>query len=292
MTRSMTGFGRVSAEIDNESVTIEVSTVNHRFLECTFRMPSVWAALEAPLRNIVKDALSRGKLNVFIRRGRGPMGRPVIHFDAENARQYIDASRELARMMNSTGALSLDTLAQLEGVFYQEEQEQDLDQVKDPLCAAFAEALEQLNQSRAVEGESLARDVAARIAEMQDAVASVEVMLPELSKAYAERLRARVAELNTEVGLAEDRIAIELTLMADKMDVNEEIVRLKSHFDQVLSLLQQKEPIGRDLNFLSQELQREINTLGSKLRDIEVTREVLRLKSELEKLREQAQNIE
>lgn len=292
MTRSMTGFGRVSAEIDNESVTIEVSTVNHRFLECTFRMPSVWAALEAPLRNIVKDALSRGKLNVFIRRGRGPMGRPVIHFDTENARQYIDASRELARMMNSTGALSLDTLAQLEGVFYQEEQEQDLDQVKEPLCAAFADALEQLNQSRAVEGESLARDVAARIAEMQDAVASVEVMLPELSKAYAERLRARVAELNTEVGLAEDRIAVELTLMADKMDVNEEIVRLKSHFDQVLSLLQQKEPIGRDLNFLSQELQREINTLGSKLRDIEVTREVLRLKSELEKLREQAQNIE
>ncbi|MBL7648370.1 MAG: YicC family protein [Candidatus Hydrogenedentes bacterium] len=292
MTRSMTGFGRVSADIDNESVTIEVSTVNHRFLECTFRMPSVWAALETPLRNLVKDALSRGKLNVSIRRSRGPMGRPAIHFDAENAKQYIDASKELARLMNSTGAMSLDVLAQMEGVFYQEEQEQDLDAVKDPLCAAFVEALNQLNQSRAEEGESLARDVAARITEMQDALSIIEGMLPDLAQAYEERLRARVNELNVDVGLTQERLAIEIALMADKMDVNEEVVRLKSHFEKVLSLLRQKEPIGRDLNFLSQELQREINTLGSKMRDLDVTREVLRLKAELEKLREQAQNIE
>jgi uncharacterized protein (TIGR00255 family) len=243
------------------------------------------------LRNLVKDALSRGKLNVSIRRSRGPMGRPAIHFDAENAKQYIDASKELARLMNSTGAMSLDVLAQMEGVFYQEEQEQDLDAVKDPLCAAFVEALNQLNQSRAEEGESLARDVAARITEMQDALTIIEGMLPDLAKAYEERLRAKVIELNTDVGLTEERLAIEIALMADKMDVNEEVVRLKSHFEKVLSLLRQKEPIGRDLNFLSQELQREINTLGSKMRDLDVTREVLRLKAELEKLREQAQNI-
>jgi uncharacterized protein (TIGR00255 family) len=220
------------------------------------------------------------------------MGRPAIHFDAENAKQYIDASKELARLMNSTGAMSLDVLAQMEGVFYQEEQEQDLDTVKDPLCAAFVEALNQLNQSRAEEGESLARDVAARITEMQDALSIIEGMLPDLAQAYEERLRARVNELNVDVGLTQERLAIEIALMADKMDVNEEVVRLKSHFEKVLSLLRQKEPIGRDLNFLSQELQREINTLGSKMRDLEVTREVLRLKAELEKLREQAQNIE
>jgi uncharacterized protein (TIGR00255 family) len=220
------------------------------------------------------------------------MGRPAIHFDAENARQYIDASKELARLMNSTGAMSLDVLAQMEGVFYQEEQEQDLDAVRDPLCAAFVEALEQLNQSRAEEGDSLARDVTARIAEMEDALTIIEGMLPDLATAYQERLRARVNELNTDVGLTEERLAIEIALMADKMDVNEEVVRLKSHFAKVRSLLDQKEPIGRDLNFLSQELQREINTLGSKMRDLDVTREVLRLKAELEKLREQAQNIE
>lgn len=292
MTRSMTGFGRVSAEIDNESVTIEVTTVNHRFLECAFRMPNAWAALEVPLRNLVKQSLSRGKLNVSIRRSRGPTGRPAIRFDKDNARQYVDASRELARLMNSTEALSLDTLAQLEGVFYQEEQEQDIDTLRDQLCTAFQEALEQLNTARAQEGESLARDVAERIQEMQAAVAVVEARLPELSVEYETRLRTKVAELNTEAGLAEDRLAVEIALMADKMDVNEEVVRLKSHFEQVLNLLKQQEPIGRDLNFLAQELQREINTLGSKLRDLDVTREVLRLKAELEKLREQAQNIE
>ncbi|MBX3178387.1 MAG: YicC family protein [Candidatus Hydrogenedentes bacterium] len=292
MTRSMTGFGRVSAEIDGENVTIEVTTVNHRFLECSFRMPNTWAALEIPLRNVAKDLVSRGKLNVSIRRSRGPMGRPVIHFDAENARQYIEASRELARMMSSTEALSLDALTQLEGVFYQEENEQDLESVREQLCAAFQAALEQLNQARAQEGESLARDVADRIAAMQDAVSIIEGRLPELAVAYADRLRARVAELNAEAGMKEERLAIEIALMADKMDVNEEVVRLNSHFEQVLGLLKQPEPIGRDLNFLAQELQREINTLGSKLRDLDVTREVLRLKAELEKLREQAQNIE
>lgn len=292
MTRSMTGFGRVSADIDSESVTIEVTTVNHRFLECSFRMPNAWAALEIPLRNVAKQFLSRGKLNVSIRRSRGPMGRPAILFDADNAKQYIDASRELSRLMNSTAALSLDTLAQLEGVFYQEEQEQDLEAVHDQLCAAFAAALEQLNLARAQEGESLARDVVERIHEMQDAVSIIETRLPDLSREYETRLRTKVADLIAETSLTEDRLAIEIALMADKMDVNEEVVRLKSHFEAVLGLLAQTEPIGRDLNFLSQELQREINTLGSKLRDLDVTREVLRLKSELEKLREQAQNIE
>ena len=292
MTRSMTGFGRVSADIDSENVTIEVTTVNHRFLECSFRMPNSWAALEIPLRNVAKSLISRGKLNVSIRRSRGPMGSPVIHFDMENAKQYMDASRELARMMNSTGALSLDTLAQLDGVFYQEEQEQDLESVREQLCEAFSVALEQLNVARTQEGESLARDITERINEMQDAVAIIETRLPELSRDYETRIRTKVAELIAETNLTEDRLAIEIALMADKMDVNEEVVRLKSHFEQVLALLTQAEPIGRDLNFLSQELQREINTLGSKLRDLDVTREVLRLKAELEKLREQAQNIE
>lgn len=292
MTRSMTGFGRVSADIDSENVTVEVTAVNHRFLECSFRMPNTWAALEIPLRNLAKDRVSRGKLNVTIRRSRGPAGRPVIHFDPDNAQQYIDASRELSRMMNSTEALSLDTLSQLDGVFFEEEQEQDLDVVREQLSAAFVAALDQLNAARAKEGESLARDAAERIHEMQEAVSVIEARLPDLAREYEERLRTKVAELNADASVTEDRLAVEIALMADKMDVNEEVVRLKSHFEQVLNLLAQAEPIGRDLNFLAQELQREINTLGSKLRDLDVTREVLRLKAELERLREQAQNIE
>ncbi len=292
MTRSMTGFGRVSTDIDNENVTIEINTVNHRFLECTFRLPGVWASLENDLRNVVKQNVDRGKITVSLRRGRGAVGRPVIQFDEENARQYIEASRKLAHMMNSTEALSLDVLVRLDGVFFQEEPEQDLKRTKNALITALGECVAQLNQARDLEGESLAKDVAERIAEMRDALSIVEARLPELSAAYEQRLHERVAELCADSAMREERIAIEIALMADKMDVNEEVVRLNSHFDQVLNLLQQTEPIGRDLNFLSQELQREINTLGSKLRDMDVTREVLRLKAELEKLREQAQNIE
>jgi uncharacterized protein (TIGR00255 family) len=292
MTRSMTGFGRVSTDIDNESVTIEVNAVNHRFLECSFRLPGIWASLETALRTIVKKHVARGKITVSIRRSRGAVGRPVIQFDEENAKQYIEASRSLAHLMNSTDAMSLDVLVQLDGVFYQEEPEQDLERAKQALADTLSGALSQFNHARSQEGEVLAKDVAERIAEMRDALSVIEARLPELAAAYAKRLHDRVAELNTDVGLPEERLAIEIALMADKMDVNEEVVRLNSHFDQVLNLLKQADPIGRDLNFLAQELQREINTLGSKLRDTDVTREVLRLKAELEKLREQAQNIE
>ncbi len=292
MTRSISGFGRVSTDVENETVTIEVNAVNHRFLECSFRLPGVWASLETDLRNVVKKNVARGKVTISMRRGRGATGRPVISFDRENAQQYIDASRELAHMMPSTEALSLDVLAQMDGVFFQEEPEQDIETTKKVIIQALNDAVAQLNQAREQEGEVLAKDVAERIAEMRDALAVVEGRLPELAEAHAQRLRDRVAELNSDVGIAEERLAMELALMADKMDVNEEVVRLNSHFDQVLNLLGQDEPIGRDLNFLAQELQREINTLGSKLRDSDVTREVLRLKSELEKLREQAQNIE
>jgi uncharacterized protein (TIGR00255 family) len=292
MTRSMTGFGRVAADIESENVTIEVNAVNHRFLECSFRLPGAWSTLENELRTVVKGHVNRGKVTISLRRGRGASGRPSIQFDKENATQYIRASRELAHMMNSTEALSLDVLAQLDGVFYQEEQEIDLDKIKKALLPALESALAQLNQARCKEGEVLAKDVTDRISEMRDALSAVEARLPDLAAAHVQRLRDRVSELNTDVGLPEERLAIEIALMADKMDVNEEVVRLNSHFDQVLNLLNQAEPIGRDLNFLAQELQREINTLGSKLRDTDVTREVLRLKAELEKLREQAQNIE
>ena len=292
MTRSMTGFGRVTADIDDESVTIEVNAVNHRFLECTFRLPGVWASLENDLRNVVKSLVSRGKVTVSIRRGRGTTARTSIQFDQKNAQQYIDASRGLAKLMNSTEALSLDVLAQMDGVFFQEETEQDLGRAKEALTAAVTDALIQLNQARELEGQALEADIAERIAEMRDALSVVEARLPDLATAYVDRLKERVAELNVDTGMREERLAMEIALMADKMDVNEEVVRLNSHFEQTLNLLAQPEPVGRDLNFLSQELQREINTLGSKLRDMDVTREVLRLKAELEKLREQAQNIE
>ncbi len=292
MTRSMTGFGRSAIELNGERVTIEVSSVNHRFLESSFRLPSVWAALEPFLRESVRLQAARGKLYINVRREHGPMGRMKVSFDAEVAERYIAACRELAHRMNSTESVSLNTLATLEGVFYQEEDEKDLEEVKEALIRGLNEALAQLNTARAAEGMALAQDIALRVTEMRDALDVIERMIPEIEKAYEERLRARVVELTQDITLREDRVAVEVALLADKNAIHEEVVRLKTHLDHVGELLASNEPVGRELNFLAQEIQREANTLGSKLRDVGVIREVLKIKSELEKLREQAQNVE
>ena len=288
----MTGYGRATGLFEGEGLLIEVSAVNHRFLEPTFRLPYVWNAVEPVLRDTLKQHVSRGKVNINIRRERGAAGHPNFRFDPHVAETYIEASRELAALMSSTDALSLDALMTLDGVFYQEDQEQDLDAVKAALTVLLGEALVQFNTAREREGEALAADLRNQLAAMRDALASIEAQIPAVAQAYEERLQARLAELNTEVGIKEDRLAMELALMAEKTDVNEEVVRLKAHFTHVTALLDSPDPIGRELNFLAQEIQRETNTLGSKLRDIGATKDVLRIKGELEKLREQAQNIE
>ena len=292
MARSMTGFGRNVGEVEGAPVTVEISAVNHRFFEPSIRLPYAWNALEASLREQLKASVARGKVNVFIRRGQSTGGRASVGFDAEVAQQYIDAAQGLSKKMVSTEALSLNTLCRMDGVFFQEDGEPDMDKVAEALKAIFDPALAQFNAARETEGAALDEDVRTRLNEMAEALAVVEAKIPELSEAYETRLRERLADLNAEVGLKEERMALEVAMLADKTAVNEEVVRLKAHFARGEELLAKTEPIGRELNFLAQEIQREINTLGSKLRDIGVTREVIRMKSELEKLREQAQNIE
>ena len=292
MAKSMTGFGKASADHEGECISVEVTSVNHRFLDCTFRTPSTWNALEPGLREVVQDKVARGKLSVFVNRKRGSSARHIVQIDSEVARQYVQAARELSNVMNTTEALSLNVLAQMEGVFFQEEREDDLDQLREVALSLLGEAVDQLNDQRGAEGSRLITEMLGHVTEMKDILAGIEVRIPEVNQAYRDRLRARIQELNADAGISEDRIAVELAIMSDKADVTEEVVRLKSHFVQAEDLLGREEPIGRELNFLAQEMQREINTLGSKLRDIDVARDVLRLKSTLEKLREQAQNIE
>jgi uncharacterized protein (TIGR00255 family) len=292
MACSMTGFGQASGEVAGETVVIEVSAVNHRFLDPTFRLPFAWAAIEPELREAVKRQVGRGKVNVVVRRDRSASARGKVRCDFAVAQQYVDAGKELSRMMSSTQSLSLDTLARLEGVFTQEEDTQDPQQIGGPLVEILERALAQFNAVRNAEGQALTHDMLERIAQMVEALDVVEARIPELGQQYEDRLRARVAELLEDKTLAEDRISLEVAMLAEKADVNEEAVRLKAHFEQAVQLLNSPEPTGRELGFLSQEIQREVNTLGSKLRDVGVTREVLRMKSELEKLKEQAQNIE
>lgn len=292
MTRSMTGFGRSVTQIDGEQVTIEISSVNHRFLEFSFRLPPSWTPLETPLRELIKQKISRGKVNVSIRREYGPMGRVRVRLDEEVVRAYADASRRLADLLNSTESISLDRIATLEGVFARDEDGLDLESVQAQLSAGLEEALAAFNNARETEGASLARDMAARLELIDAAVGRVEARMPGIVQVYRARLWERMAEICAETGVKEERLAVEAAIMADRMDVTEEMVRLRTHLRQGLKLLEASEPVGRDYNFLLQEMQREINTMGSKMRDADGIREVLLMKSELEKLREQLQNIE
>lgn len=292
MARSMTGFGKAATEVNGEIISVEVSSVNHRFLDSSFRLPSCWLVLECALRETLKDQVFRGKVNVYVGRKRGSESSQCVILDTQVAQQYILAAQQLADLMNSTQALSLDVLAQLDGVFFQEEREDDLEQVRTTLNTLLGDALSQMNAMRENEGRALVREIRERIAIMRGAIVEIEKRLPELTQRLAERLRARVRELNADAGVTEDRLAVELALIADKTDVTEELVRLKTHLDHAVAQLDADGPMGRELTFLSQEIQREANTLGSKLRDVEVVREVLSLKSELEKLREQVQNLE
>jgi uncharacterized protein (TIGR00255 family) len=288
----MTGFARAAGNIEGEAIVIEVTSVNHRFFDCTFRLPYAWAALEVSLKESLRKHISRGKLNVAVRRERGPAGQPNVQYDTKVARQYIDAARELGHLMSTTEALSLNTLVRMDGVFFQQEENTDLEKLRAGLEPLLLTAVQQLNNVRDGEGVALKNDIMARVTEMRESVATVEARLPELERVYEERLVSRVRDLNGEAGLSHDRLLVEVAVLAEKSAISEEVVRLKAHYDHVVELLASPEPVGRDLDFLCQEIQRETNTIGSKLRDLGVTREVLRMKSQLEKLREQAQNIE
>lgn len=292
MVRSMTGFGKATCEWSGEPVSVEVSAVNHRYLDMSVRLPYAWSELEAPFRETARKVLSRGKLNISVTRKKGTNGEQSLRVNTDVAEQYILTAKELSVMLGTGDALSLDTLMRLEGIFVFEEGEQDMERLCAAMVACLEEALTRLNEMRAKEGEALQEEVLQRLASLEQLLAGVEERLPEIQRHYEDRLRTRLAELVSDTNISEERLAMEVAMMGDKADVTEEVVRLKAHFDHVRSLFAQSSSLGRELNFLVQEIQREINTLGVKTRDSDTAKDIVTMKSELEKIREQIQNIE
>jgi uncharacterized protein (TIGR00255 family) len=288
----MTGFGKAARDFRGDAVSIELSAVNHRFLDAAIRLPFEWASLDPAMREALRDRISRGKVNVSVSRRRSNGGTQRLKLDKDLAEQYIQLSRELAHLIGTDERVSLNTIAHYPEVFAAEGEGEDLDGVQAFLVELLGEAVNGLGAMRENEGRALARDLSERLDAIRASLSAVEERLPVLNQLYAERLRARVQELAQDVNVVQDRIALEVALAAERGDVSEEVVRLKSHLDHALELFIGEEPAGRKLNFLSQEMQREINTLGSKVRDSEVVRHVLEMKSELERFREQIQNIE
>jgi uncharacterized protein (TIGR00255 family) len=287
----MTGFGAGRGTAGDESFDVEIRSVNHKYCEVKVRLPREMGALEPEVVRLVKERLARGGVEVALRRG-GGRGALAPRVDADLAAGYARAFEELRRRLGLAGEVTLASVLQAEGVVGLEERAVDLEAARGAAAAALARALDELAAMREREGEALARDLAARLATVEGLVATVEEASPRSVEHVRARLAERVQELSR--GLAPDpvRLATEVALFADRVDVSEEATRLRSHLAQMRGLLASREPAGRKMDFLVQEMHREANTIGSKSQSADVAGAVVALKAEIERMREQVQNVE
>ena len=295
MIRSMTGYGRAPLEIAGAPFDVEVRAVNHRYLDVRVKLPRLLSSFEPAVRERVQERFARGKVELLVQApvGAGPATR--VEVDLAAAGRYVEATRELAERFGTEGELDADDLLALPGVSRLVEAELDASTAEPALRAAVDAALAAAGEMRAAEGEGLDREFRERIARVLSLVDDLSGRSGSVGDAVRERLRKRARELEAETGLLDEaRLHQEIVLAADRLDVSEELSRLRSHAAQFLSILDESEagPVGRRLDFLLQELGREANTIGSKANDAEMSHSVVELKTELERIREQVQNVE
>jgi len=292
MVRSMTGFGRAEGQSGGTRVTVEIRSVNHRFLEITTRLPRRLAALENPIRERLQGRVVRGKVHVGVQLDEATSAAGTVALDAELAARYVELFRDLREQIDIAGELDVATLAGLPEVITRREEELTADEGWKLLEAPLGEALDDFDAMRLREGEALATDLRQRLAAIREATGRIEVRNPEVVARVRERLRDRLEQISKDVEYNRFRLEAELTLFAERTDITEESVRLKSHLDQFTAYFDEPEPAGRRLNFLLQEMNREANTIGSKCQHLDVTRDVIFVREEIEKIRQQIQNIE
>jgi uncharacterized protein (TIGR00255 family) len=291
MIRSMTGFGAGRRASGGEELAVEVRSVNHKFCEVKVRAPRELGALEPVAARMVKDRLARGGVDVALRRT-GPGGSMAPRVDAALAEAYARAYAEVQARLGLKDPIRLSDIVSSEGVIRLDEREADLEASRAALELALGAALDALVAMREREGEALAADLEARLATVEGLVARVEELSPQAVEHHRARLAERVLELTQGLPLDPSRLAQEVALLADRSDVAEEITRLRSHLAQARQLLAGREPSGRKLDFLVQEMHREVNTIGSKSQHAELSGLVVSMKAEVERMREQVQNVE
>lgn len=292
MIKSMTGYGRGESEENGKAFTVEIRSVNHRFCEVFVRMPKYYTALEDRTRKLIQERVSRGRLDVFVNVSDRGTGNKSIQVDKELAMAYYSALEELRETIGIDGKPGIVDIARLPDVILLEEVQEDLDQVWPVLNRALDEALGQLTEMRGTEGQRLMKDQIKRVARLEDYTEEIALRAPSVVQEYQEKLHTRIKELASGIEVDENRLATEVALFADKSSISEELVRLRSHFRELRSTMDLDEPVGRKLDFLVQELNREFNTIGSKSNDTMISSLVIKAKSEVEKIREQVQNIE
>jgi uncharacterized protein (TIGR00255 family) len=288
----MTGFGRGEASDSAQRVLAEIKAVNHRYGEAAVRLPRAYALLEERVRKHVLSVVSRGRAEVFIKIEDVLGLNEQIEINKKLASAYYEATRELAEELNISLSVQALQLIQLPGVVIVKEPSADMDAVWEVIRAALDGALKELTAMRRAEGMKLEADFRDKLEWLKGQTRALTDQAPRLTKARYENLLERLRDLAAEVPLDESRLAMEAALMADKCCIDEELVRLDSHIDQFKEILGEGRAVGRKLDFLLQEMNREVNTIGSKIDHVEISRVVIDMKSELEKIREQAQNVE
>ena len=292
MIKSMTGYGRGEAVLHGRPITVEVRSVNNRYLDCTVKLPRIYVFAEDAIKAAVQSHISRGKVDVFITIGPSESGDVSISVNRPVADGYYAALCALRDAYGLKDDISVSLMSRFQDVFLVEKTQEDLEAVSADICSVLELALRDFDAMRLREGEKLGQDVLSRAAAIEGLVSKVEVRSPGIVADYRARLTAKMTEVLQNTQLDESRILTEAAIYADKVAVDEETVRLRSHLSQLRHLLQQEGAIGRKLDFLIQEFNREANTIGSKCNDIETAGYVVDIKAEIEKIREQIQNME
>ena len=291
----MTGYGRARQTVNGRDITVEVRSVNNRYLDCSVKMPRAYIFAEDAIKALVQKSASRGKVDVFITVESMGAEETVVTVNEALAKGYIAALQKLYDLGGGRWVKSscyATDLARLPDVLTITKAEEDLESVSADLCAVAEEALAAHAAMRATEGRKLAEDIMGRLDTIETITGRVEERSPQTVAEYREKLLARMNEVLQSAAVDENRILTEAAIFADKVAVDEETVRLRSHLSQLREMLQGSEPTGRKLDFLIQEVNRESNTIGSKCNDVQIARDVVELKAEVEKIREQVQNIE
>lgn len=293
MIRSMTGFGHGEVSNDkNQKVTVEMKSVNHRYCDLSLKLPKKLAMFEANIRNIMKEYASRGKIDIYVSYEDLSETAVSLHYNQAMAEEYMQVFKKMQEDFNIETKITAEALAKYPEVVTIEEVQQDEEVWWELLEAALRQAAEKFVETRTIEGANLKRDLLGKLDQMAADVAFIEERSPQIIAEYRSKLEEKVKEFLEDSTIEENRIAAEVTLYADKIAVDEEIVRLQSHISSMTDVLESDESIGRKLDFMAQEMNREANTILSKSSDVDLADHAIELKTNVEKVREQIQNIE
>lgn len=293
MVKSMTSFGRSSSEEGQKCIfTVEMKSVNNRYLDINIRMPKALISLEEEVRKMISSSLSRGKVDVFINLKNYSQNEGTPKVDLKLAEDYLNCLREIETNFGLKNDVSVMQLARFPEVITVVQEEEKVEEIFEELKPLISTSIEMMINMRIVEGEKLKEDILDKVSVIEDLVREIEKVADTVPKAYKVKLEERLSELLSGADIDQNRLATEVCIFADKATVDEEITRLGSHISQIRKTLSLNEPIGRKLDFIIQEMNRETNTIGSKSSDIHMTNIVIDIKNLIEKIREQVQNIE